>query len=150
MTTHITCMIKNNNNQKHWCLNGDCSYFLLTGKHANRSSQCSQAAALCTQALVGLRGGFLISANNHQINVAEKLPNSNHDHKANWACALHDGRGRLRLSLYMYTMYALPCLAVCHSLDFTWVAVRFVIQIKLSSWKVVSLGQVDLGCKLNR
>ena len=58
--------------------------FLLTCKHANNSSnQCSQAAALCIQALVGLKGGFLISANNHRINGAEKLSNSNHDHEAN-------------------------------------------------------------------
>ena len=60
---------------------------------------------------------------------------------AEWACALHDRRG-----LYSPVV----CAAVCRSLDFTWVAIRFVIQIELSSWKVVYIGQVDLSWMLNR
>ena len=95
-----------------------CSYYhtwllaatLPAHMHAsNSSNRCSQAAALCTQALVSLKGSFLwasySSLDSRSLTMAGGLTQLKScqtatitRQNAEWACTLHDERGRLHLS----------------------------------------------------
>ena len=137
----------------------DCLQLLcwLTHMQVISSNQCSQAAVLCTHALVSLKGSFLwasySSLDSRLLTMAVRLKSCQTEmitrQNAEWACALHDGCGRPRLS-FVCTVHWAVWAAVCRSLDFTWVAVGFLIQIELSSWKVVYIEHADLGWTLNR
>ena len=138
-----------------WCLGGDCRR-----PHATRCSYYHTwllAAALCTHALVSLKGSFLwasySSLDSRLLTMAVGLKSCQTAtitrQNAEWACALHDGCSSPHLS-FVCTVHWAVWAAVCRSLDFTWVAVGFLIQIELSSWKVVYIGQADLGWTLNR
>ena len=119
------------------------------------SNQCSQAAALCTHGLKVVSCGHLTLHWTRLLTMAVGLKSYQTAtftrQNAEWVYALHDGRSRLRLSFGW--MYALSTERCARQYVVPWISLGLPSDLSYrsncQSWKVVYIGQADLGWTLN-